>query len=399
MEQIISRDSQLELVLFYQQVLNKAITTRLSFAQRESNNYLALEDELPNLWEVVQNSYLQEAWNVVLAFQDTLGSFLDQRGYWTQSLILNGWAHEAAQALTDEIRMVRCMHDRADILHQQGQYHEAERLYQACESGFRRQGEHAMAMKSRHMRSLAVRGQGRYIEAERLCESVLREAKGLGQNQWLAHPFYVLALLARDRGNYHEATQWIRESLEHLAVREEVAMLAQCHHFLGDVAFLQGDVTGARAELEISLQLSRQIGNLRRMATTIRQLGDLDRAQRNYEQARQCYEEALEIASQLGDQPEIGRLFIAQGELMLNLKQPHDAVLFLTGALTTYKAIGHARGAAKAALLLLGLHLRQGQIAQALRVAELAWRTANSAGILHPANLYRLLRSNLFFTR
>ena len=199
MEKVRARDTQFELVVFSQQVLDKAITTRLSFAQRESNNYEALEDELPTLWEVAQKSYQRKAWKVVLAFQDALRPFLDRRGYWSRSLMLNGWAIEAAQALADEISLVRCTHDRADILHQQGNYHEAERLYQRCEAGYRTLGEHAMAMKSRHMRSLAVRGQGRFIEAKQLCESTIREAHELGQDQWLAHPFYVLALLARDQ--------------------------------------------------------------------------------------------------------------------------------------------------------------------------------------------------------
>ncbi len=69
--------TQSELVSFFQQVVDKAITTRLSFAQRESNNYHALEDELPNLWEVAQKSYQRKAWKVVLSFQDALRLFFD----------------------------------------------------------------------------------------------------------------------------------------------------------------------------------------------------------------------------------------------------------------------------------------------------------------------------------
>ena len=38
MEKVKARDTQFELVGFFQQALDKAITTRLSFAQRESNN-------------------------------------------------------------------------------------------------------------------------------------------------------------------------------------------------------------------------------------------------------------------------------------------------------------------------------------------------------------------------
>lgn len=169
-------------------------------------------------------------------------------------------------------------------------------------------------------------------------------------------------------------------------------MLAQCHHFLGEVAFLQGDLIEAQAELESSLWMSQQIGSLRRVATTKRLLGDLARVEGNYELAGQRYDEALEIASRLGDQPETGRLFIAQAELMINLKQPQYAILLLSGALATYKEIGHAKGAAKAALPLLRLYLCQGQVWQALKVALLALKMMYAAGVLRPTILLRLLR-------
>ncbi len=76
-------------------------------------------------------------------------------------------------------------------------------------------------------------------------------------------------------------------------------MLAQCHHFLGAVAFLRGDLTEARADLETSLRMGQQIGSLRRVATTKRLLGDLAQDEGNYELAGQRYGEALEIASVL----------------------------------------------------------------------------------------------------
>ncbi|MGZ3617154.1 MAG: tetratricopeptide repeat protein [Ktedonobacteraceae bacterium] len=392
MEKVKATDRQFELVVFFQQVMDKAISTRLAFAQRECSNYQTLEEELPNLWEVVQTSRQRKEWKDVLSFQDALRPFLDQRGYWPRSLILNGWAIEAAQALSDEISVVRCTHEQADILHQQGYYHEAERLYQRCEVDYRRLGQCAMAIKSRHMRSLAVRGQGRLIEAKQLCESTIREARELSQDQWLAHPFYVLALLARDRGNFQEAVQWIRESLERLTDTGEVAMLAQCHHFLGGVAFLHGNLIEARTELETSLRMGQQIGSLRRVAITQRLLGDLARDEGNYELAAQMYNEALQITSRLGDQPETGRLFIARGVLMIKLKQPDNAIMLLSGAVATYKEIGHAKGVANASLLLFRLYLSQGQGWQVLKVAVLGLKMARAAGVLRPAILLSLLR-------
>ena len=56
LEKVKARDRQFELVIFFQRVMDKAISTRLAFAQRERDNYQTLEDELPNLWEVVQTS-------------------------------------------------------------------------------------------------------------------------------------------------------------------------------------------------------------------------------------------------------------------------------------------------------------------------------------------------------
>ncbi len=81
---------------------------------------------------------------------------------------------------------------------------------------------------------------------------------------------------------------------------------------------------------------------------------------------------------------------------MINLKQPHHAILLLSGALATYKEIGHEKGVAKAALPLLRLYLRQGQGWQALKVALLALKTTYRAGVLHPAILLRLLRRGVY---
>ena len=114
MEKVKAGDTGFDLVIFSQQVLDKAITARLSFAQREYDNYPALEVELPNLWEVAQKSYQRKAWKVVLAFQDALRPFLDQRGYWSRSLVLNGWATEAAQALGRRPGVQRAQHARGD---------------------------------------------------------------------------------------------------------------------------------------------------------------------------------------------------------------------------------------------------------------------------------------------
>jgi tetratricopeptide (TPR) repeat protein len=374
-------DSQIENKTFFHQAPDKAIAYRLSFAQRELQNHHLLEREMPNLWEAIRQSYQQQAWERVSAFRDALQPFLDLRGYWAQSLTLNEWACEAAQALGDPINAVRWTHDRADILHQQGEYRKAERLYQACEEAYYTLGENAMALKSRHMRSLAVRAQGQLTEAEHLCRTTISETRDLGLDHWVAHPLYVLALLTRDQGDLRKAEQCIVESLR-LVDPNEIELIAHDYHFLGELAFLRGNLAQARAHLEKSLQLSQQIGIMRRIAATQRLLGDVARVERRYEEAEHIYNEALGIVTQLGDRPVLARLLLSKAKLLIRRKQAQDATMLLRGAISIYKEIGDARSVGGISLLLLWQHLRQGHWLQALGVGVAAFRVVLSSGLL-----------------
>ena len=374
-------DTQIGNLMFFHQALDKAIAYRLSFAQRESQNYHLLEREMPNLWEAVRQSYQRQAWERVSAFRDALQPFLDLRGYWAQSLTLNEWACEAAEALGEAVNAVRWTHDRADILHQRGEYREADRLYQACEEAYRALDEKAMALKSRDKRSLVVRAQGRVREAEYLCRTTISEARDLGLDHWVAHPLYVLALLVRDQGDLRKAEQCIMESLR-LVDPNDIELVAHDYHFLGELAFLRGDLAQARAHLEKSLQLSQQIGIVRRIAATQRLLGDVARGEGRYEEAEHIYNEALGIVTRLGDRPVLGRLLLSKAKLLIRRKQAQDAMMMLRAALSIYKEIGDARSVAGVSLLLLWQYLRQGYWFQAMGVGIEAFRVVFSSGLL-----------------
>jgi tetratricopeptide (TPR) repeat protein len=76
-------------------------------------------------------------------------------------------------------------------------------------------------------------------------------------------------------------------------------MSVQCHHFLGELALLQGRLTEARAQVEKSLRLSQSAGILRRVAATQRLLGDVSWAEGDYGEANDLYCAAVEITAQL----------------------------------------------------------------------------------------------------
>ncbi|MCL4298985.1 MAG: tetratricopeptide repeat protein [Anaerolineae bacterium] len=392
MDSVAARDQMVENVAFFQQASAIAASYRLSFVQQESHHRQALEQELPNLWQAARQSYEQQAWEQIMAFRDALQPFLDLRGHWIQSLRLNEWAIEAAQAVGDQLSVARWTHDRADILHQQGDYTEAEKLYRASEEAYRALGKKDLALQSRHMRSLVVRAEGRLAEANSLCESTIGGARALGLDRWLAHPLYVRGLLAWDNGDFRQARQAVEKGLSLLVDTEEVAMIAQCRHFLGELALLQGNLAEARFQLENSLQLSERAGILRRVAATQRLLGDLERLEGNHEKAGKLYHKALETATHVGDRPQKARLLISQAQLMAGLGQTQPAVDLMIGAISTYEEIGDARGFITGSLLLVQLYLQQRKLGQALKMALAALKKARSSGLLRPRLLRNLLR-------
>jgi tetratricopeptide (TPR) repeat protein len=387
MGEVTVRDTQIENVAFFHRVWDQAITRRLSFIQREVNNYSLLECELPNVWQTVQKCYQRKDWQSVVAFQDALRLFLERRGHVSQSFSLNMWACEAAKSLGDTVTATRFTHDQADLLQRQRNYSEAERLYQQCEEGYRALGENEMALKSRHMCSLAVRAQGRFRTARRLCLSVLDEARRGGLDQWLAHPFYILALLARDQKKFQEAELLIEESLSRLKDTEDLAMIAQCHRFRGSVALLRGDFVKARTELEKSLSLCGLHGTV----ATERLLGNLARAEGQYDEAKTSYEKALGIASQLNDLYEVARLLTEQAKLMTQVGKRDTAILLLRGSLSTFQEIDNTKAMADVFALLVWLYLRQGRWGQALRTVQAAFVTLLTGARI---NLGRLCRLN-----
>jgi tetratricopeptide (TPR) repeat protein len=300
----------------------------------------------------------------------------------------------AAQAWGDQISLARFTHDRADILNQLGEYHQAANLYQTSEQIYLSLGEKKMALHSRHMRALVVRAQGQLVEAERLCASTIADAQRLELHTWLAHPLYVQALLARDRGNFRQARRCIEDSLDRLADSDELAMVAQCRHFLGELALLQGHLTEARAQVEESLRLSQAVGVLRRVAATQRLLSDIARAQGNYAEAEKLCREAFEVATQLRDQPQQARVLLSRAQLLVSLNLKQEAMVLFQNALAIYQKIGDPRGETTASLLLTQLYLKRGNFRLALSQGVQALKVIWTTKLLRPNVMVGILKRN-----
>lgn len=356
----------------------------LRYAGDHCNDWSRLEEEHVNLLTAARYCWNAGNHANLLACRETLQPYLDLQGHWADSLMLNEWAAATAEARGDPISAARFTHDRADIHHQRGEYRQAERLYQLSEQAYAELEEEAMALRSRHMRVLVIRVQGRLAEAARLCRATIADARRLQLHRWLAHPLYVQALLARDRRDFRQARQCIEESLDRLGSSDEPAMIAQCRHFLGELALLQGYLTEARAQLEKSLLLSQKVGILRRVAATQRLLGDVARAEEQNDEADKLYRKAIATATRLGDRPQQARVLLSQAQLAADLGNRQHALDLLHKANVIYQEIGDARGEVGVSLLLARSYLRQSQFGVMVRLGGAALRVGWRAELLRP---------------
>jgi tetratricopeptide (TPR) repeat protein len=367
----------------------------LRYAKGHQRDWQELKAEHANLFLTAK--YYRDACEYVslLALREVLQTYLDLQGHWNHSLVLNEWTISLAQVQADWINAARFTHDRADMLNQKGDYREAEKLYQSSEEDFLRLGQEESALKSRHMRSMVVRAQGRLDEAQALCEATIDRGQELGLSHWLPHPLYVRALLARDRGDYLRAKKWIDEGLCNLDVNEEPAMVAQCHHFLGELALLQGQRANARSHLETSLRLSQQVGILRRVAATQRLLGDLAQAENQFEEAEKFYRDSLALASKLSDRPQEARTLVSYALMLAPRGRSQEAIGELQRARAIYQMVNDPRGFVGASLSSARIALKLGRCRMAVRFAWDAIRTAWTSRLLRPGILIGMIRRRI----
>lgn len=367
------------LALFYQarQRFNDYF---LEYALDHRDDWPALEAEQVNLLAAAHCFWEVNAAPELFRLRDALQPYLDLQGYWSESLRLNDWAIVVAERSDDLLNVARFTHDRADILHQRGDYEQAGHLYQVSEQLFLHLGQPGTALKSRHMQALVRRAQGRWTDAERLCESVITEAQRQDLHTWLAHPLYVKALLARDRGHLDQARRCIEASLDRLAGSDELAMIAQCQHFLGDLTLRQGELVQARAWLTESLRLSEDVGILRRVATTRWRLGDVAQAEGNVTEADEWYVQAFELATRLGDRPQQARILLSRSRLAAGLGKPEVAIRYAHRTLVMYEGIGDPRGTVTTSFWLARLHWRQKEVKSALCYGLKSIRDARKMG-------------------
>src|SRR5436190_19844466 len=89
------------LKIFYEQAPEIAVGHRLPLLQQQMRNYEFLEQDLETIWQAIERCHQQKDWEQLIAFRVALQPFLDLRGFWEHSLLINKWVYEAEDSVGD----------------------------------------------------------------------------------------------------------------------------------------------------------------------------------------------------------------------------------------------------------------------------------------------------------
>ena len=119
-----------EVLRLFETTDKDAILQLLTFAHVHRNAPTDLEPEKDNLLGAILWADRNQAWQLVLAFAETIAEFLGQRGYWADREGALAIAIKAAQSSEDQRALARALSDLATTYWHQGKWGHAEQLYQ-----------------------------------------------------------------------------------------------------------------------------------------------------------------------------------------------------------------------------------------------------------------------------
>ena len=193
-------------------------------------------------------------------------------------------------------------------------------------------------------------------------------------------------ILALAQGDYAEARALLEESLTIKRQLGDQQGIAGSLINLGLVASDQGDLADARALYEQGLTILRPLGHQEFIANALNNLGLVASAQGDYAGARALQEESLTIRRQLGDQ---GGISASLGNLGVVAQAQGDYVearALSEECLTIMRQLGNQSGIAESLESMAGVVQGQGRPGRAARLGGAASALRESIGSpRHPA--------------
>jgi tetratricopeptide (TPR) repeat protein len=182
--------------------------------------------------------------------------------------------------------------------------------------------------------------------------------------------FYQLGVLHHSLGEWAKARDGYEQTLQIARELGDKRGLASSIHNLGTLQQDQGNLAEAARLFGESLQIKRELRNTRGVAYSLGQLGMLQQDQGNLAQAARLYEESLRIHRELGDRNGIAFGLHHLGTLQRDQGDLGAAIRLQEESLQIYRELGDKRGIASSLDQLGMVREEQRKLTEAARFYE-----------------------------
>jgi predicted ATPase/class 3 adenylate cyclase len=221
---------------------------------------------------------------------------------------------------------------------------------------------------------------GHFSEGRQHLSAVLSRPMGQAHRKARADALNGAGVLAQFQGDYRAARAVLEESLTLRRELGDKQGIAASLNNLGSLALIQGDYAAAHALFEEALRLNRELGNRAWEAINLDNLGQVAQQQGDYAAARALVEESLAINRELGDKQGIANSLNSLGLVAQLQGDTAVARALQEESLTLRRELGDKQGIANS-LNRLGLVAQlQGDTAVARALQEESLKLARELG-------------------
>ncbi len=177
-----------------------------------------------------------------------------------------------------------------------------------------------------------------YVLASEYLFEGLKISERLGFRYETARMYTDLAWVFKEQLNFSLALEYVGKSEKLRTEMNDKAGLAFTKNIRGLILFLQKDYEESLREFEASLQIRKTLGNKTGVAAVIFNKSLIYQDLHNYEKAYELQKESLAIDELIANKQEISISYNAMAELLIKMKRPKEAEIYLQKALKLAEA-------------------------------------------------------------
>jgi tetratricopeptide (TPR) repeat protein len=354
--------------LRYAEANSNVTAEQLNLIEAEKDNILSAIDVALELGDPQSAMYIC----------DFVYKFLDLRGYWDEAIRRGKQVLTVARNLADMNWIAVFTHNVAVLQHNQGELHDARRLYTESLDITMKMGHQANVAASLHQLAMLAQDEGELDEARRLYNDSLDIRKKIGNQSDIAASLHQLAMLAQDEGELDEARRLYNDSLDIKKRIGDQKGIASTFHQLGNLAREQGAIDDAHRLYRKSLEIKKKLGDQRGVAVTLGGMGMLAQDQGELDEARRLYGKSLDISKRLGNQEGVAAVLCQLGLVSLDEEELSQAESLLNESLTILRKLGHKQYIAQCLHSIGRLKVRQGSLSEARGMFDEALQMAEA---------------------